>query len=70
MARVQGRQEGSSRMKRAVALLLAATTLLLGTVGTGWAITGGELDGTRHPNVAMIVFYQPDGRFRCSATLV
>ena len=34
-----------------------------------WAITGGEPDGNRHPNVAMIVFYQPDGRFRCSATL-
>lgn len=34
------------------------------------AITSGELDGDRHPNVAMIVFYQPDGRFRCSATLV
>jgi Trypsin len=34
------------------------------------AITGGQLDGNLHPNVAMIVFYQPDGRFRCSATLV
>jgi hypothetical protein len=42
----------------------------LGTVGTAWAITGGQLDGNAHPNVAMIVFYQPDGRFRCSATLV
>jgi hypothetical protein len=39
-------------------------------VGPASAITGGELDGNRHPNVAMIVFYQPDGRFRCSATLV
>ncbi len=38
--------------------------------GSSQAITGGQLDGTAHPNVAMIVFYQPDGRFRCSATLV
>ncbi|MGP3961138.1 S1 family peptidase [Nonomuraea sp. 3N208] len=34
------------------------------------AITGGEPDGERHPNVGLIMFYQPDGRFRCSATLV
>jgi hypothetical protein len=57
-------------MRRTVALVLAALAVSLGTVGTAWAITGGELDGDAHPNVAMIVFYQPDGRFRCSATLV
>ena len=57
-------------MRRTVALVLAALAVSLGTVGTAWAITGGEIDGTAHPNVAMIVFYQPDGRFRCSATLV
>lgn len=34
------------------------------------AITEGTLDGEAHPNVAMIVFQQPNGRFRCSATLV
>jgi hypothetical protein len=34
------------------------------------AITGGEPDGSRHPNVGLILFYDPDGRFRCSATLV
>jgi len=33
-------------------------------------VTGGSPDGEGHPNVAMIVFYDPDGRFRCSATLV
>ena len=57
-------------MRRTLALALAALAVSLGTVGTAWAITGGELDGNAHPNVAMIVFYQPDGRFRCSATLV
>ena len=57
-------------MRRSTAFVLAALAVALGTVGTGWAITGGELDGNAHPNVAMIVFYQPDGRFRCSATLV
>jgi hypothetical protein len=57
-------------MRRTAALALAALAVSLGTVGTAWAITGGELDGNAHPNVAMIVFYQPDGRFRCSATLV
>jgi hypothetical protein len=57
-------------MRRTAALALATLAVSLGTVGTAWAITGGELDGNAHPNVAMIVFYQPDGRFRCSATLV
>ena len=33
------------------------------------AITGGEPDGEGHPNVALIVFYDATGRFRCSATL-
>jgi hypothetical protein len=44
-------------------------------VSTLWAvpanaITGGDPDGNRHPNVGLIVFYDPDGRFRCSATLI
>ncbi|WGY00756.1 trypsin-like serine protease [Nocardioides sp. QY071] len=34
------------------------------------ASTGGTVDGDTHPNVAMIAFYDADGRFRCSATLV
>jgi len=57
-------------MRRTAALVLAAIAVSLATVGAAWAITGGEPDGNGHPNVAMIVFYQPDGRFRCSATLV
>lgn len=35
------------------------------------AITGGTEDlGNRYSNVGMVVFYQPDGRFRCSGTLI
>src|ERR671913_1558376 len=34
------------------------------------AITGGEPDGNRHPNVGLILYYTEDGRFRCSATLI
>ena len=57
-------------MRRLAAVLLATVAALLTLVGSSGAITGGQLDGNGHPNVAMIVFYQPDGRFRCSATLV
>jgi hypothetical protein len=56
--------------KRLALALFVASTVLLVSVTPAAAITGGQLDGNRHPNVAMIVFYQPDGRFRCSATLV
>jgi hypothetical protein len=35
------------------------------------AITGGTEDtNNTYSNVGMIVFYQPDGRFRCTATLI
>ncbi|MDQ6526622.1 trypsin-like serine protease [Nocardioides sp. LHD-245] len=34
------------------------------------ASTGGTVDGDTHPNVGLIAFYDADGRFRCSATLV
>jgi len=37
-------------MRRTVALILAALAVSLGTVGTAWAITGGQIDGTQHPN--------------------
>ena len=57
-------------MGKLTALLAAFVVALLVSVVPAGAITGGQLDGNAHPNVAMIVFYQPDGRFRCSATLV
>ena len=37
------------------------------------AITGGTDDdptNPRHPEVGLVVFYQSDGRFRCSGTLI
>ena len=35
------------------------------------AITGGTEDtANTYSNVGMVVFYQPDGRFRCSGTLI
>ncbi len=34
------------------------------------ASTGGTPDGSKHPNVGLILFYDATGRYRCSATLV
>ncbi len=43
---------------------------LAATVPTG-AITGGTEDtANTYSNVGMVVFYRPDGRFRCSGTLI
>ncbi|MDQ0922480.1 hypothetical protein QF038_000988 [Pseudarthrobacter sp. W1I19] len=65
------------RSQKRLALLLAATlTLTITSALPATAITGGEPDGNRHPNVALIVSYGTDaehpepGRYRCSATLV
>jgi len=55
---------------RALLAAGALATLILGSVGPAYAITGGDADGEAHPNVGLILFYDPDGRFRCSATLV
>jgi hypothetical protein len=60
-----------ARIRRA--LLAGATALiamLAASVPAG-AITGGTEDLENHySNVGMVVFYQPDGRFRCSGTLI
>lgn len=55
---------------RALLVAGALATLILGSVGPAYAITGGEADGAGHPNVGLILFYDSEGRFRCSATLV
>lgn len=47
-----------------------ATLTMVGLASPATAITGGEPDGNRHPNVGLILFYDATGRFRCSATLV
>ena len=51
-------------------MVLAVLALLASVAPPASAITGGEPDGELHPNVGLILFYQPDGRFRCSATLI
>jgi len=56
--------------KRLTLGAILAVAALAGLAPPSGAITAGELDGNRHPHVAIIYFYQPDGRFRCSATQV
>ena len=56
-------------MRRVVISGLVIVAALAANFAPAGAISG-QLDGNQHPNVGMIVFYQPDGRFRCSATLV
>jgi Trypsin len=44
---------------------------LLALTAPAGAITGGAEDSANtYSNVGMVVFYQPDGRFRCSGTLI
>jgi hypothetical protein len=57
-------------IRRTLAIAATAALTLLATALPATAITGGEPDGNRHPNVGLILFYQADGRFRCSATLI
>jgi hypothetical protein len=57
-------------LRRALATATVAVLAILAPAAPAAAITGGEPDGDRHPNVGLILFYQPDGRFRCSATLI
>lgn len=58
------------RIRRSAGVLAAAAGLVLSVAAPAAAITGGVPDGDGHPNVANILFYSPDGRFRCTATLV
>ena len=58
------------KMLRTVAILTAAVALMVASVAPALAITGGVPDENGHPNVGLIIFYSPEGRFRCSATLV
>jgi hypothetical protein len=55
---------------KCVMFLCAILAAWIGLAAPSGAITGGELDGDRHPNVALIAYYTADGRFRCTATLV
>lgn len=54
-----------------IAIGVAVATLATLAIGVpAQASTGGDADGNLHPDVGLILFYAPDGRFRCSATLV
>ncbi|HEX6970588.1 MAG TPA: S1 family peptidase [Micromonosporaceae bacterium] len=55
---------------RVIAATMVAAMGLLASAVPAAAITGGEPDGDRHPNVGLILFYDGTGRYRCSATLV
>ncbi len=64
-------------IRRPIGLIRAAltTVIAVGALTTAavpaMGITGGTEDvENTYSNVGMIVFYQPDGRFRCSGTLI
>ncbi|MGW5191380.1 S1 family peptidase [Kribbella sp. NPDC004138] len=59
-----------TRLGRIIGLCALALGLAVTPALSASAITGGQPDGNAHPNVGLILFYQPDGRFRCTATLV
>src|SRR5689334_23609643 len=59
-----------SRLQAVLALLLVTLTPGLVSAAPASAVTGGTADGDQHPDVGLILFYDADGRFRCSATLV
>ena len=60
----------SSRRAAVLAAVLGLVPLIASPAPSG-AITGGIEDtANTYANVGMVVFYQPDGRFRCSATLI
>ena len=65
------RSVGKHRVPRKIVLALVGLGALLGAMVPATAITGGTEDTTNtYANVGMVVFYQPDGRFRCSGTLI
>ncbi len=59
-------------MKRLVGAVALSATLLLSTAGVSVAVTDGELDGTGHPYVGLMVAQDADGDplWRCSGTLI
>jgi secreted trypsin-like serine protease len=68
---VADRPAGLRKLQRSLATTLIGLGALLAATVPATAITGGTEDTTNiHSNVGMVVFYQPDGRFRCSGTLI
>jgi hypothetical protein len=58
------------KLTRVTAALTATAAVVCSTALAAAAITGGERDGNRHPNVALISMYTDAGRGTCTATLV
>jgi len=58
-----------TRLPRLLALCMAFGIAGLG-IPPANASTGGPPDGELHPSVGLLLFYDADGRFRCSGTLV
>jgi hypothetical protein len=58
-------------LRTRLATVLLTLLILIGFgASPAAASTGGTPDGNAHPNVGLILFYSPEGRFRCSATLI
>jgi hypothetical protein len=59
------------KLVHSVAAVVIGIGASLAVTAPATAITGGVEDlGNTYSNVGMVVFYQPDGRFRCSGTLI
>ncbi|MFC7620301.1 trypsin-like serine protease [Microlunatus sp. GCM10028923] len=57
-------------LMKSVTVIGLVLGLITAAVLPASAITGGQPDGEAHPNVGLILFYAPDGRFRCTGALV
>ena len=56
---------------RSVVGMIVGLAALLAATAPAVAITGGQEDtDNTYSNVGLVLFYQPDGRFRCTGTLV
>ena len=56
---------------RPLAVLIVIIAALFGVVTPAASVTGGqEATNNELPYVGMVAFYQPEGRFRCSGTLI
>ena len=59
-------------MRKKLIAVAATLLVLLGTAGAAFAITYGQPDGNRHPNVGAMIRLRSDGQFRilCSGSLI
>lgn len=58
--------------RRVLLITAIALVALLGAAGVAYAITNGQPDGTNHPYVGLVLFYDKDGNplWRCSSSLI